>query len=506
MTPGTAAGKRKTVSFPDHVMDNEEKRPLRSGLPDDCPGKFPSPWVKTNGDAHESAGERSTGRSKLTEQLEQVRDESAKRSVRLGRQNKSQERSPDYQDQTLDLAEPRSDSGKYWKQEYDIYRENTTREVKKLVAKQKAAKNFARDRDLLCMDLEDELEEEKQRTQKLESRTRELEAKLKEYEEKLQKSQAAERIALDELHRLKQSFQTSGYGRDAEASSAPTQSRPEAAERLPERPARKELPPIPTQPLNPMTADTSKQPLPIIRAAPQDTRSRSRARNFRAKPEDDMWAPSTNVSVAEPAPPPPAPKPQHLPTRPAAPLQPLNTNTVQNHGISVALSMGMQPPSPDREREREPQPQSQPQRHESPQHSPAPRVRTPEPHPPPPAPTHHHHHNDPPDPSILLPPSSPFDPDTTTLPQLPPSPTLRKSTVRDAIRSFDAKENIAPGRPRSRDADAKPSVAWTAMTGAAGDAAGKRVDRGREVKPSTVSAEALAKARERLRLGGRQVS
>ena len=49
MTPGTAAARRKTVTFGDHVVDNEEKRPVKSGLPDDCPGKFPSPWNKLDG-------------------------------------------------------------------------------------------------------------------------------------------------------------------------------------------------------------------------------------------------------------------------------------------------------------------------------------------------------------------------------------------------------------------------------------------------------------------------
>ena len=49
MTPGTAGGKRKTVSFGNEVLDrkDEKKEPVRigkSGLPDDCPGKFPSPW------------------------------------------------------------------------------------------------------------------------------------------------------------------------------------------------------------------------------------------------------------------------------------------------------------------------------------------------------------------------------------------------------------------------------------------------------------------------------
>lgn len=43
MTPGTAATRRKTVSFGAHVVDNEGKKsivPGRSGLPNNCPGNF----------------------------------------------------------------------------------------------------------------------------------------------------------------------------------------------------------------------------------------------------------------------------------------------------------------------------------------------------------------------------------------------------------------------------------------------------------------------------------
>ena len=42
MTPGTAAAKKKNVTFGDHVLNDEEKRPSKSGLPEDFPGKFPT--------------------------------------------------------------------------------------------------------------------------------------------------------------------------------------------------------------------------------------------------------------------------------------------------------------------------------------------------------------------------------------------------------------------------------------------------------------------------------
>ena len=55
------------------------------------------------------------------------------------------------------FANPTTECGRYWKTQFDVYRENTQREVKKLVLKQKAAKDFARDRDMRCAEAEDQL-------------------------------------------------------------------------------------------------------------------------------------------------------------------------------------------------------------------------------------------------------------------------------------------------------------------------------------------------------------
>lgn len=178
MTPGTAAARRKTVTFGDHVLDNAKdnvKDGSKTGLPADFPGKFPSPWVQPL-DKSENAGtpnERKRGRSKLTEELHKAKEESAKKKAaengerRLGEQNYNE------------VDEPDSESGRYWKREYDMYRENTTREVKKLIAKQRAAKSFARDKDSQCTELADQLRQEKKKVEKLELRAAELEAQVK---------------------------------------------------------------------------------------------------------------------------------------------------------------------------------------------------------------------------------------------------------------------------------------------------------------------------------------
>lgn len=199
MTPGTAAARRKTVSFGEQVKDNEQKKDSKSGLPDDYPGKFPSPWVQPTELSLDSTGgaSASRGRSKLTEALEQARDESTKRR---GKPEKPSSEAEEANDLTTDLTEPHSQAGKYWKKEYDLYRENTQREVKKLVAKQKAAKGFAKEKDAQCTDLMDQLRQEKRRADRVERRSQELEGQLKEFKEKLriaetERNEANERAA-----------------------------------------------------------------------------------------------------------------------------------------------------------------------------------------------------------------------------------------------------------------------------------------------------------------------
>lgn len=178
MTPGTAAARRKTVTFGAHVVDNAKdkvKEESKTGLPNDCPGKFPSPWVQPAEKIEnvDTPSERKRGRSKLTEELHKARDESAKKKAAEAEVRPLEDQ--DYED----APEPDSESGRYWKKEYDVYRANTTREVKKLVAKQRAAKSYARDKDLQCTELSDQLRQERKKVEKLESRTAELEAQLK---------------------------------------------------------------------------------------------------------------------------------------------------------------------------------------------------------------------------------------------------------------------------------------------------------------------------------------
>ncbi|KAL5351870.1 hypothetical protein ACLOAV_003732 [Pseudogymnoascus australis] len=213
MTPGTARS-RKSVSFGATVKDQEVKPNSTSGIPDECPGKFPSPWV--NGAAVKQDG-RSLRRTALTKTLENVRDTKRRRTeesktrtsgpdtpqslleldIKTGltapqilesslRNDDTQSRpySRDVDDfdgdVTIDLNEPHSQSGRYWKSEYEKYNEDAKAQMTKLVKYKQMAKSYAKKKDEEAIDLGSKLKEAQKRALQMEDRIAELVAQIAE--------------------------------------------------------------------------------------------------------------------------------------------------------------------------------------------------------------------------------------------------------------------------------------------------------------------------------------
>ena len=179
MTPGTAnaATRRKTVSFGAQVVDNEGKKTAfntRSGIPSNCPGKFPSPWTPKTDHAEPRV------HTELTEKLLSARSVSSESVPRATSPEKP--RAKDDTDITSDVLDPRSESGRYWKAQYTEYAEKSERHVKKLVAKQQLAKNYAKKKDEEARNLATTLSAERRQHK---GREKELEAQMKDYQERL---------------------------------------------------------------------------------------------------------------------------------------------------------------------------------------------------------------------------------------------------------------------------------------------------------------------------------
>ncbi|KAK4621652.1 hypothetical protein CLAFUW4_06675 [Fulvia fulva] len=504
LTPGTAAARRKTVSFGDNVVDNENKKPMKSvsGLPDDCPGKFPSPWSKSviEQDTTEQSAEKLGGRSKLTEQLQQVRDESARRKAKSSRQARDR----DEQDETLDLAEPVSQSGKYWQQEYNIYRERTTKEVRKLVEKTKSSRDYARKVDDENLQLKEDLRQETSKVAKLEERVLELEAQLKDLHAKMQDRGTVRPSVKDESRPARG---ISGLLSDNRKIVAPKpgEASDEQAEKADShRLSWKSGLAQRSRDRAQSSTTTAAHEEKFEEAKPADQKPsnklRSRPRDIKVNPRDDIWAPSSGLGPPPPEPSPPSPRASRAVTSgtDATCLKSLSINTLpRDDSRALAMSMGLQPPSPEREK-----------RQDTPMRSPG----LPQPSPdqpgkastrPQPEPAKLSYENDA---SIRVPDkSSLFNPDTilerpnvltgtpVPLKPLPARPTLQTR------RSPDAKENVAPSRrPAAHNMENdKPTAAWNNLDNS------KRIT-SRDGKE--IPADKLAAARERLLAKGRNIS
>ncbi|RAL10010.1 uncharacterized protein BO97DRAFT_350452 [Aspergillus homomorphus CBS 101889] len=163
VTPGTASNRRKTVSFGESVVDNERQRddPLAKYIktPANLSNSFSSQWS--------SGSSASKPRSKLTQALMDSREKPAKgvdifvdSTSSSEMQSKLSQPEEDDNDDTINLDEPRSQSGKYWKAEYDNYRNKTTWEIKKLIQYRSAAKTYAKKKDEEASRLAEKLKEE----------------------------------------------------------------------------------------------------------------------------------------------------------------------------------------------------------------------------------------------------------------------------------------------------------------------------------------------------------
>ncbi|CDM29456.1 hypothetical protein DTO013E5_5208 [Penicillium roqueforti] len=174
VTPGTAL-RRKTVSFGESVIDNEGKRPGSASKPAKTPpnpsGALSTQWMSGSSDGNGKP------RSKLTQTLMNARDNASKNSDPAKSDENTRETkhavgsgSKDTLDEdvTINLDDPHSESGKYWKTEFDNYRVKTNREIKKLIHYRSIAKSYARKKDTEAMRLADKLKEEEEKVAEME--------------------------------------------------------------------------------------------------------------------------------------------------------------------------------------------------------------------------------------------------------------------------------------------------------------------------------------------------
>ncbi|KAL5342919.1 spindle pole body formation-associated protein-domain-containing protein [Aspergillus crustosus] len=180
MTPGTISNRRKTVSFGEGVVDNERQR-------DDVSSRIPKTPVALSGNISSqwTSGSSEGKRSRLTQTLMDSREKPSRsdnfsQKPSEGRSSKSEPKAPlapaqeDANEDTVNMDEPRSRSGKYWKAEFDSYRTKTALEIKRLIQYRSAAKTFAKKKDDEAIRLATKLKEEELRVEEMERHVTQL--------------------------------------------------------------------------------------------------------------------------------------------------------------------------------------------------------------------------------------------------------------------------------------------------------------------------------------------
>lgn len=219
LTPGTASNRRKTVSFGNEVFDKEDenntvvKAGERSGILD------PSPWGE--------GSSRRARKTSLTKTLENSRDGKAPKPIseknrasvesqpllKTSARDSKDFSEPNYEDKepdlprsrtrtssrphqrnheeqdfadiapassdaTIDLNKPHSQSGRFWKSEYEQYHEEALEEMQKLTNYKLLAKSYAKMKDDQATALAEKLEEEQKKVIKMENKISQLTAKI----------------------------------------------------------------------------------------------------------------------------------------------------------------------------------------------------------------------------------------------------------------------------------------------------------------------------------------
>ena len=199
LTPGTATSRRKTVSFGTEVVEKEVKiaeNKMEVGDGDQDGGK------------KVESTPRRVRKTSLTKTLEKSREgkaeqgdpiqghdhpesqplltmDSCDRDLGIGSSSRGAigirrsnqglmaelDSGGDFnRDMTIDLNEPNSQSGKYWKSEYENYSEGVKLEMKRLFKYKLLAKSFARRKDAEAVELIEKLREEQRRVATMEDK------------------------------------------------------------------------------------------------------------------------------------------------------------------------------------------------------------------------------------------------------------------------------------------------------------------------------------------------
>ncbi|KAK1835342.1 spindle pole body formation-associated protein-domain-containing protein [Podospora conica] len=176
LTPGTGAARRKRVSFGYGVKEGASVPDL--GLSNEAPEKVLGPWT-ADGDANKTGDSASRPKTRLTQAMENATKNKKPSAGADARETDElweefDEESDHDADVTVDLNEPHSRSGKYWKAYFESYHDDAKAEMEKLVKYKQLAKSYAKKKDEEAVDLNQKLKEEQERVKQMEAKVAEV--------------------------------------------------------------------------------------------------------------------------------------------------------------------------------------------------------------------------------------------------------------------------------------------------------------------------------------------
>ncbi|UKZ93724.1 uncharacterized protein TrAFT101_008632 [Trichoderma asperellum] len=160
LTPGTGASRRKRVSFNHDLATTKTISPNNEGV-------AVSKRTRLSDVLDKARRKSTTNVSKQTETFT-AKDESDESDW----EDELYDENGDFngQDLTVDLNEPHSQSGKYWKEQFEKYHQEARAEMEKLLKYKKHLKSYAEEKDLEAIHLAQRLKEEQEKVVAMEKK------------------------------------------------------------------------------------------------------------------------------------------------------------------------------------------------------------------------------------------------------------------------------------------------------------------------------------------------
>ena len=189
LTPGTAATRRKTVSFGTLMADAQKKGEHSPSTKANCDSTLKSRRNLEAPDASSGIQPRQSSLTKTLIELSKQKTTNKEISITSSEQGPMREsassigvqteNTDQIADSTVDLSQPCSRSGQHWKTEYEQYHKRSNREMKKIIVYGQNVKSYAVKKDSEATGLGEKLKKELVKVAAMERKVSKLAAQLK---------------------------------------------------------------------------------------------------------------------------------------------------------------------------------------------------------------------------------------------------------------------------------------------------------------------------------------